>query len=210
MLQEIHRLAILDATTNQLQVMMEEGAENDGGISAWSPDGSRIVSSSELGLASTAVWDAQTGKLLLTLPNSFDGKTVYTSDLAWSPDGGLIAGADLTLGPSGEDLGSIVLWDASSGAQVRVLTSGLNGTRITAPLAWSPDGQWLAAGVGNDLLVWRRDQEHPGAVLIGHAAPISGISWSEDSARLAANSADGTIMIWELVSALEYAGGFTP
>ncbi len=206
MLQEVHRLAVVDATTNQLQVMMQEADENGRDISAWSPDGSRIVSGSGLGLASTVVWETQTGKLLLTLPNSFDGKTTYTTDLTWSPDGGLIAGANLIIGPSGEDLGSIVLWDASTGSQVRVLTSGLNGARITAPLAWSPDGQWLAAGVGSDVLVWGRDQEQPTAVLECHPGSISGISWSENSAMLAANSADGTIMIWDLDSIVREAG----
>ena len=51
---------------------------------AWSPDGSRIVSGGEDRTAQ--VWEAMTGKTLLTYDN-----TVAPAGLAWSPDGKRIA-----------------------------------------------------------------------------------------------------------------------
>ena len=51
---------------------------------AWSPDGKRIVSGDEDRTAQ--VWEATTGKTLLTYDN-----TVAPAGLAWSPDGKRIA-----------------------------------------------------------------------------------------------------------------------
>jgi WD40 repeat protein len=51
----------------------------------WSPDGARLVSASQDG--TVQIWDAATGKTLLTIKG--DGSPVYAA--TWSPDGAEIA-----------------------------------------------------------------------------------------------------------------------
>ena len=166
-----------------------------------SPPGRRMARAScraiLYGSISTVLWDAKTGKLLFTLPNEFDGQRAAINNFFWSPDGSLIAGAEFLLGPAGEDIGMLVVWDAASGKQVRVLTAGLKDERVDT-LAWSPDGKWLAAGLGGgSIMLWNMTSYRPTALLVGHAGNITGFSWSGDSNYLAANAADGTLMLWK-------------
>ncbi len=59
---------------------------------AWSPDGKRIASASGVegeGDYTVQVWDASTGKTLLT----YTGHTEAVHAVAWSPDGSRIASA---------------------------------------------------------------------------------------------------------------------
>ncbi len=69
-------------------------------------------------------------------------------------------------------------------------------------LAWSPDGQRLAAGAGgNDpphdsqAFLWDASGM-PIATLTGHAGPITSVAWSPDSRTLATGSRDGTVRLW--------------
>jgi WD40 repeat protein len=69
---------------------------------AWSPDGTRLVSSS--GDRTVKVWDAASGQCLLTL----QGHQGEVNSCAWSPDGARLV--------SGADDRTVKVWDAASGA----------------------------------------------------------------------------------------------
>jgi WD40 repeat protein len=186
----------VDATTGhkQVQVASADGWDK----AAWSPDGTRIVSGDSLGLNASAVWDAQTGKVLLTLPLYTGGTTPYLGGLAWSPDGTLIAGGGSLTDPSGMDNGMVVLWDTSSGKQLKLLTDGMAGQRINT-LTWSPDGQWLAAGLDSgEIILWDMQRYRPVDLLMGHADQVVGLNWSRDGSLLASNGLDGTVLIWKM------------
>ena len=100
--------------------------------------------------------------------------------------------------PSGMDNGMLILWDASSGKQLRLLTAGMKGQRINT-LAWSPDGQRLAAGFASGkIILWDMRQYRPVALLVGHADQVVGLNWSTDGSLLASNGLDGTVLIWKL------------
>jgi len=187
---------VVDATTGhkQVQVASADGWDK----AAWSPDGTRIVSGDSLGLNASAVWDAQTGKVLLTLPLYTGGTTPYLGGLAWSPDGTLIAGGGSLTDPSGMDNGMVVLWDTSSGKQLKLLTDGMAGQRINT-LTWSPDGQWLAAGLDSgEIILWDMQRYRPVDLLMGHADQVVGLNWSRDGSLLASNGLDGTVLIWKM------------
>jgi WD40 repeat protein len=187
---------VVDATTGhkQVQVASADGWDK----AAWSPDGTRIVSGDSLGLNASTVWDAQTGKVLLTLPLDTGGTMPYLGGLVWSPDGTLIAGGGSLTDPSGMDNGMLILWDASSGKQLKLLTDGMAGQRINT-LAWSPDGQWLAAGMaGEEIILWDMQRYRPVDLLMGHADQVVGLNWSMDGTLLASNGLDGTVLIWKL------------
>ena len=92
----------------------------------------------------------------------------------------------------------LILWDASSGKQFRLLTDGMGGQRINA-LAWSPDGLWLAAGLDSgEIILWDMHQYRPVYLLGGHAGQVVGLNWSTDGSLLASNGLDGTVLIWKL------------
>jgi hypothetical protein len=103
---------------------------------AYSPDGRRIASAS--GDQSLKVWDAATGRELLTLR----GHTASVQGVAYSPDGRRIASA-------GND-GTAKLWDAATGQEALTL-------RVQSPfvfgVAYSPDGRHIALTVGRTVLV---------------------------------------------------------
>ena len=109
-----------------------------------------------------------------------------TDDLAWSPDGGLLAAAS--------DGGYIVLVDPGTGDVVGELLGDLadSGVYISfvSRVAWSPDGGLLAAAVkigGGDYELYVVSPS--GAVAWNHTVDeideVRSVSWSPDGGRLA-------------------------
>ncbi len=107
---------------------------------AWSPDGKLIVSGTgSAGLNgrvysgnTVKVWNAATGKTLLTYNGHGDTNDVYA--LAWSPDGKYIA--------SGGGDQVVRIWNAGTGQTV-LICQGF--TDVVWDTAWSPDGKELAS-----------------------------------------------------------------
>jgi WD40 repeat protein len=195
---EIPVLAVTDQNGKKIVAQFEGGPDRGRDRSDWSPDGKRIVSGDSLGISSTVVWDAQTGKLLMELGSPFGGKLPYIGDLVWSPDGQFIAGGEGVLGSAGEDHGFVVIWNGQTGQPVRVFTDGVQNRRINC-LAWSPDGTRLAAGlVSGQVMVWEATSGQPVALLEGHVDQVMGLNWSPDSRRIAANAIDRAVFVWNL------------
>jgi WD40 repeat protein len=93
--------------------------------------------------------------------------------------------------------GMLIIWDTTTGNQLRLLTDGMTGQRITA-LAWSPGGRWLATGLYNGrILLWDMHQYQPVYVLVGHADQVFGLTWCADGSLLASSGIDGTLLIWK-------------
>ncbi|WP_410641733.1 NB-ARC domain-containing protein [Amycolatopsis sp. lyj-346] len=108
-------------------------------------------------------------------------------DVAWSPDGALIAAA-------GDD-GAVRVWEPLSG---RLLLTLHGGTEGVEKLGWSPGGTFLAAGSRDGVLrVWDTTERQEVAVLTGHTGPVGALAWSPDGRRLASAGEDGTARIWE-------------
>ncbi len=99
----------------------------EGGVSAWSPDGTHYLTSHN---ETAIVWDTETGEQLfaLDIPAIPDPSS---PDLvpAWSPDGTRL----VTFGGRGIDV-----WDAKAGTLLWSLEEGY------PPIAWSPNGRFLA------------------------------------------------------------------
>jgi transcription initiation factor TFIID subunit 5 len=72
------------------------------------------------------------------------------------------------------------------------------GQRINT-LTWSPDGQWLAAGLDSgEIILWDMQRYRPVDLLMGHADQVVGLNWSRDGSLLASNGLDGTVLIWKM------------
>ena len=90
---------------------------------------------------SIQVWDATTGRTLLT----YKGSSSQAYALAWSPDGKHIA--------SGGDDNIVRVWDASTG-QTFLQYRGQND--VIFKVAWSPDGTMIAsASADGTVQIWR-------------------------------------------------------
>jgi WD40 repeat protein len=140
----VHWTELLDATSGRV------AGEHYGSSRAFSPDSKRIVVTGESDDSEDAIfWDLDTGKQLQSWRGVFIGNFVY------NPDGRSIA----TGGKA------VTIRDAETGKEVRRLPSkykdpacgaGSGPKRFVAdcsiPLAFSPDGHWLAVTTYRD---WR-------------------------------------------------------
>jgi WD40 repeat protein len=116
----------------------------------------------------------------------------YVYDVAWSPDGQMLAFA---VGGAGSDLGAVQLWGALTGRKLRSFDKiGINR------LAFSPDGQMLAAIGDSGVIVWS----------VADGRELSNTPLDSFGARSLAFSPDSRILAYKFrdtVSLLEMPGG---
>ncbi len=147
---------------------------------AWSPDDSRIVTSSDGGVR---VWDAVTGEGVLSLERGRGARSV-----AWSPDGSRIA--------TGSD-GGVRVWDAVTGEGVLSLERG----RGARSVAWSPDGSRIATGSFGAAQVWDAVTGEE-LLSLGYGRGVGPVAWSPDGSRIVTDSDDG-VRVWDAVTGAE-------
>jgi WD40 repeat protein len=139
---------------------------------AFSPEG-RLLAASGSGIRLFRMSD---GELLLSLLGS--------GELSFSPDSQLLA----VSGGAGYSK-SVTIWRVSDGTQLRVLAGG--GRTV----AFSPDGQVVAAASSHGLDMWRLSD---GAKLRTLAGGTTGMAYSPDGALVASagGPSDPSIRIW--------------
>ena len=139
------------------------------------------------------VWDAQTGKELLTLKSDSDTDSSFLA-VCWSPDGKRLASGsgDPVTSPG---TGEVQVWDAVSG---RELLSLKGHTRSVHSVSWSPNGKRLAsASDDRTVRLWDARTGQETLMLKGHAGAVHDVCWSRDGKRLATASEDGTVKVWD-------------
>jgi WD40 repeat protein len=169
------------------------------------------------------VWDSQTGRLIVDLPDSKSARAVIFSDddrkiHVGEPDGALatwdwIDGA--ARGPrrvpaDGLDVTALAARrgrvfaahvnrlvaeiDAESGREVRRFTT----TASPQSIAVSPDGRSLASGTfTGTVFLWDLENGRT-TELKGQTRLVNGIDFSPDSRILASGSRDGTTRLWDV------------
>ncbi|MCP4543702.1 MAG: hypothetical protein GY832_41845 [Chloroflexi bacterium] len=153
----------------------------------WSSDDTRIVSASTDQTAK--IWDAATGKGLLTL----SGHTDSIQYVAWSAD-------DARILTTSRD-GSVRMWDAATGAE---LSSLVGHTEHVNYAAWSADGmRILTASDDGSARVWDAATSTELVTFSKHISPVLYAAWSAYDARIVTTGDDGSARIWDAATGEE-------
>jgi WD40 repeat protein len=116
--------------------------------------------------------------------------------IAWSPKWDKF----VTVLPEGE----LAVWsmdEMAENAQPLAILAGhsMHGDWVSSG-AWSPGGDKLATGLGDDVLIWDSDSGELENTLEGHSSLVTSAAWSADGDQLATGSRDQSVIIWDLES----------
>ena len=167
---------------------LETGDGSAAQRTAFATDGARLAIAT-MATSSAVVYDLQTGERVGELaPADAARDTWGWSEVAWSPDGELLAAAQASL---------VRIYDAASLRLLYVLT---DHTAWITKLEWSADGARLltASGDGSARL-WIIDRERATSIvtLVGHESGVIGASLSPDGSRALTADLQGTVRIWD-------------
>jgi len=192
----------------------------------YSPDGSRIAAGTEDSMV--RVWDTASGRQISTISgNEYkvesiaftpDGAHILTAhrlgsehapmgptlrvwDVSFEPGIKMLVGHrsgvsavafssnDRFLASASSD---VRIWETGSGSVFRVLAGH-------GPIAFSPDGQYLASGWGEgSIRIWDYVRGDAIRTFRAHKGYVSAIAFSPDGTRLASGSQDKTVKVWNV------------
>jgi dipeptidyl aminopeptidase/acylaminoacyl peptidase len=153
---------------------------------AFSPDGKHIAIAAWG--TTVRICDAESGKVLRSIVCDSVSPTLA---VAYSPDGKYLA-----TGTAKVKRDAVKLWDEANGELVR----SCEATSYVADLAFSPDGQTLAAADRRDLKLIRVSDAAVAQKLQGHTASIYALAWLPNSGgkTLASGGFDRTVRTWQV------------
>lgn len=161
-----------------------------------SPDGSRLVTCS-MGKEPAKVWDANSGKELLTLKGEAAALTrcaVFSSEgTRIVTGGGRKSNSEYDFKSDGEDF-AVRVWDASTGVE---LTNISGHTDTISDVSFNADGSRIVtASHDHSARVWDLETGRELLVLKGHVSGLYSASFSPDGSRIVTGSNDNTAKIW--------------
>ncbi|AUX29114.1 MULTISPECIES: CHAT domain-containing protein [Sorangium] len=133
------------------------------------------------------LWTGLAQRLLVApVPRALLGHTGGVQDIAWSPDGQLVA--------TGAADGTVKIWTPAG----ELRASLEHGSRVEA-LAWSPKGDRLVTGAyDGKVRLWNPSVsgKTPLVARDRHEAAVTAVAWSRDGELVASGSADMTVALW--------------
>lgn len=156
---------------------------------AWAPGGAHLATAGGDGVI--RILD-RTGRLVSDL---FDDPGYGLTDVSFSPDGRIVAGARVSAGRPGVGAEQVTLWDWGRRKIVRTLPGG------AFSIAFSRDGRRLAtAPLEGPVSIRSVRDGRPVAQLVGHTGAVNDVVFAPDDSLVATASSDGTVRIWDPVS----------
>jgi WD40 repeat protein/serine/threonine protein kinase len=177
-------VTVWDAQTGQERFTLKDLPRGLHSVT-FSPDGKRLagiaaarfMNGQRVADNEVKVWDAQTGKELLTFKGRYS---------VFSPDGKHLAGY------SGNEA---KIWDAQTGEEIRTLKGHTN---YVYDVAFSPDGKRLAtASDDKTVKVWDAQTGKELFTSKGHNHWVKSVVFSPDGKRIASASHDNSVKVWD-------------
>jgi WD40 repeat protein len=182
------------ATAQELGDFLEVGTTS----LSWAPDGTRLARADASGVVELfdvstrrSEWATASGAtppVEEAGPEGEDLVPTALTDLAWSPDGRLLAGAGKQ--------GTLEFWDATNGDPTMPAITAHRGP--TQSVAWSTDGAVVGSGgADGSIKLW---DPHTGSVIRelrqAHPGGTRTLAWSPDGSKLASGGSDGVVRLW--------------
>jgi WD40 repeat protein len=186
------RLIDLEGQPPREQTWIPSGPEAIVESLAFSPDGKVLACAK--GNGSILLWDVAAGAELRPLPSP----DLRVARITFSPDGTLLATA-------GENRGAVVrLWKVATGQLL--FTSRPPGTWMAWEVAFSPDGNTLAAGLeSGDVHLFDVASGAQVAILSGNGWRVRWLGFHPDGRSLVVaggDLTDHTVFVWDLAARL--------
>jgi len=157
------------------------------------------IRSRNLGAAVVALGWAHNGTLLMgakdvTIHLSSDAGATEAQGLTHGSPlvGAALRDDGLAVATAGTD-GYVRVWNASTGGRMLEVHPGTSLTSV----ALDPTGHLVAAGVGDDVVVYDAHTGTQLKVLTGHTDTVTGLAFSPDGKLLASSSRDHDARVWD-------------
>jgi len=138
------------------------------------------------------LWNPATGRPVGPPLQTGSGPAGGVGAVAFSPDGKLLASADLD--------GTVRLWNPATGRPVGPPLEATSTRYGVTGAAFSPSGKLLASADGDGAVrLWDPATGRPvGAPLRIGAQVVAAVAFSPDGTLLASGGADGTVRLWQV------------
>jgi WD40 repeat protein len=170
---------------------------------AWSPDGRSLA----FGGQPVRVWKLALPLLPLTLGQPPKGAPEAETFLDWSADSRSLAILECRRTGGHEQV--LTGWDMTTAKEQFRWVRPYDYSSLHAPIAWSPDGKWIAWGGPKPAVmnVVTAKEEFP---IAGHSAPVFDVAWSPDGRRVISRSEvigpftrSFELKVWDVAAAQE-------
>ncbi len=190
--QRIATVHVWEAKTGNTQIIYREHRNGVYSV-AWSPDNTRVASVGYDGIL--RVWEASSGKTLLTHSGSFASQR-FLFGVAWSPDGKYIAygGTDhkvWVISANGADDASFYAFPSTEDLGVR-------------DIAWSPSGTYIVASSQTQgIHIFNAATKEPVYKHILYPGDISALGWASKGNFIASGNGNGAgvsdfvVQVWQ-------------
>ena len=189
----------------------------DGFLKVWDPvDGTLLTEVSGVGVAQGTSFSDDGTLVAVAWPDEAAVRVVNTStDRVVRTFGDLLGANATSFGPGGariavstvqtvqgDRFSRVYLVDVATSERLRVegLGATTGGALQTTDVAWSPDGDLVAAGADATLKIWETTTGDLRHELAGHAGFITSVDWRPDPSNrvLVTGAEDGTARVWRI------------